>query len=145
VGSLSYFIVQSVSARRAPPRGDGGRELHRYPIKWITAFMPSWQAQVGTKLRDRVSETQNRRLIRVRKGSQSSPNDRSSILVDNLAKIEFNATRKQPKNVSQSHDCHANHDIFCYICSKFEVKSLRKTIDDDICNMYDVCMRKFFI
>lgn len=67
----------------------------------------------------------------------SSSSDRSSSLVGDLAKVEFIDTRKQPEEVSQSHDCHVNHDFFCYICSKFEVQSLRKIIDDDISNMYE--------
>jgi len=67
----------------------------------------------------------------------SSLSDRSSILVGDLANVEFNATRKQPEKIVQSHDCHVDHDQFCYICSKFEVKSLRRPIDESICNLYE--------
>lgn len=65
----------------------------------------------------------------------SSSSDRSSILVGDLANVELNATRKRPE-VSQSHDCYANHDNFCYVCSKYEVTSLQKSIDNNICNLY---------
>ncbi|XP_011058618.1 PREDICTED: uncharacterized protein LOC105148524 [Acromyrmex echinatior] len=52
-------------ATRAPPRGDGVQRscltIRRSP--WVT---PSWQLNVEN-LRDRVSDTQNRRLVRVGK------------------------------------------------------------------------------
>ncbi|XP_011054745.1 PREDICTED: uncharacterized protein LOC105146287 [Acromyrmex echinatior] len=55
-------------ATRAPPRGDGVQRscltIRRSP--WVTAIMPSWQLNVEN-LRDRVSDTQNRRLVRVGK------------------------------------------------------------------------------
>jgi len=66
----------------------------------------------------------------------SSSCDRSSTLVGDLADVEFNTTRKKGKVVSQLHKCDLDHYIFCYICSKFEIKSLRKNIDDDIRETY---------
>lgn len=33
------------------------------------------------------------------------------------------------KMVPQTHVCDVNHEMFCYICSKLEVTSLRKLID----------------
>lgn len=37
----------------------------------------------------------------------------------------------------QSRDCHADHDNFCYVCSKYEVKSFQKKIENNICNLYE--------
>lgn len=51
--------------------------------------------------------------------------------------MESNATRKLPKKVQQSHDCDANRDNFCYICSKFEVQSLRRKINETVCELYE--------
>lgn len=62
----------------------------------------------------------------------SSSCDRRSTLVGNLASVELNTTRKKGEVVSQSHNCDSDHNIFCYICSKFEISFLRKNIDDDI-------------
>jgi len=58
----------------------------------------------------------------------SSSCDRSSTLVGNLANVEYKTTRRK----SLSHDCDINRDVFCYICCKYEVRSLRKKIDDTI-------------
>jgi len=58
----------------------------------------------------------------------SSSCDRSSTLVGNLANVEYKTTRRK----SLSHDCDINRDVFCYICCKYEVCSLRKKIDDTI-------------
>jgi len=57
-----------VVAPRAPLRGDGGQRscLTIRQSPWVTAIMPSWQPHVIV-LRDRGSDPQNRRLVRVRK------------------------------------------------------------------------------
>lgn len=59
----------------------------------------------------------------------SSSCNRSSTLVGDLANVEYNTTRRSN---NPSHDCDSNRDVFCYICCKYEVSSLRKQIDDDI-------------
>lgn len=67
-------------------------------------------------------------------GLQSSlSTDRSSTLVGDLANVEYNTTRRIH---NPSHDCDSNRDVFCYICCKYEVSSLRKQIDDDIKGTY---------
>ena len=55
----------------------------------------------------------------------SSSCDRSSTLVGDT-------TRKKDEVVSQSHNCDSDHNVFCYICSKFEESTLRKNMDDNI-------------
>jgi len=73
------------------------------------------------------------------KAGPQSPSsiDRSSSLVDDLANEESNATRKLSNEIQQSHDCVGNRDSFCYICSKYEVPSLRRKINKTICDLYE--------
>jgi len=71
-------------------------------------------------------------------GPQSSSSiDRSSSLVGDLANEESNATRKLPNEIQQSHDCVGNRDSFSYICLKYEVPSLRRKINETICDLYE--------
>ena len=56
----------------------------------------------------------------------SSSYDRSSSQVDNLARVEYNATR----NPSSNHDYLGDPNQFCYICGKFEVAKYRRPITD---------------
>ena len=37
------------------------------------------------------------------------------------------------------HDCHKNVNSFCYICTRYEVTSLRKKIDDEVSTLYKKC------
>ncbi|CAH0555185.1 unnamed protein product [Brassicogethes aeneus] len=59
----------------------------------------------------------------------SSSCNRSSTLVGDLANVGYNTTRRSHNS---SHDFDSNRDVFCYICCKYEVNSLRKQIDDNI-------------
>jgi len=66
----------------------------------------------------------------------SSSSNRSSIFVGDLADIESNATSTRPNKVQQSHNCDTSRDNFCYICSKFEVQSLRRQFNESFCDIY---------
>lgn len=66
----------------------------------------------------------------------SSSSNRSSTLVGDLANAEFRATRKKSKVILPEHNCESEHNVFCHVCSKFKVSSLRKVIDDDIRETY---------
>jgi len=68
----------------------------------------------------------------------SSSCDRSSALVGDLAVAEYKATRKKHNGPSSTHFCEKNRNCFCYICSKFEVTSMRKQIVEDIKKSYEI-------
>jgi len=55
----------------------------------------------------------------------SSSSDRSSTLVGDLADVEFRATRKKSKLILPEHNCESEHNVFCHVCSKFEVSSAK--------------------
>lgn len=40
------------------------------------------------------------------------------------------------KSILTEHNCESEHNVFCHVCSKFEISSLRKVIDDGIRRTY---------
>ena len=69
----------------------------------------------------------------------SSSCNRSSSSMDNLVYGESYATRKKTLGSLNTHDCHKNVNSFCYICTRYEVTSLRKKIDDEFSTLYEKC------
>ena len=131
-----YSTISPLSESRVPPHGDDGKWSNYVirPSPWIMELMPSWQAHVENVLRDRGSDAQNPRLVRVRKQTRRCRHHAttSSTLIGDLSCVELNTTRKKGKVVSQSHNCNWDRNVFYYICFKFEISSLRKNIHDDI-------------
>lgn len=69
----------------------------------------------------------------------SSTCNRPSSSMGNLVYGESHATTKKTLGSLNAHDCHKNADSFCYVCSKYEVMSLQKKIDDEISTLYKKC------
>ena len=67
----------------------------------------------------------------------SSSCNRSSSSMGNLVYGESYATRKKTLCSLNAHDCHKNVNSFCYICTKYEVTSLWKKIDDEVSTLYE--------
>ena len=123
----SDYILRA-SASRAPPRGDGGQRSN--PAKSLDALDAVMAGALKRITRQGLGIPESAAGQGEKAGPQSSlSTDHSSTLVGDLANVEYNTTRRSH---NPSHDCDSNRDVFCYICCKYEVSSLRKKIDDDI-------------
>jgi len=134
---ISFGISFRASASRAPPRGDGGQRsmpvIRQSP--WITACMAD--ARKCITMQRNLGASVSAAGQGEKTGPQaSSSSDRSSTLVGDLAAVESNVTRKQRTGILPEHTCESEHNVFCRVCSKFEVSSLRKVIDDRIREIY---------